>query len=148
MVVVTIFIFLLSYEAIMWGWTLNRHATWLDKHIRDRRSVLVSFNALKLASMISSFVSIAIWSWWLFVVSTISTSGGNIVLYAIIAIIAQASHIHFSVMLAKYSCLPRSFWSMISKYVSVAMCHFFKFKEPILTSEDLYICWGHDFDKC
>ena len=147
-ILLTVVIFLLSYEAIMWGWTLNRHAVWIEKHIKDRRKLLVSFNMLKIASVMSSILSVGAWMWWLVVISSAVAHSGHIIVCAILISAIQLSHIHFSVILARYACLPRSFWSIFSQLASIFLCSVFNLKEPILTSGDLHICWGEDFDQC
>lgn len=146
-ILITGVIFLLSYESIMWGWTLNRHAVWLEKHIKDMRKILVSFNILKITSIISAIISIVVWMWWLIIISS-AIHISYILVFAVLISTIQLSHIHFSVILARYSCLPRSFWSMFSQWTSMIICVVFNIKEPILTSGDLHVCWGKEFNDC
>lgn len=146
LIIFTIIIFFLSYEAIMWGWTLNRHAVWLDTHVKDRR-ITVSHKILKMASIMASSLSILLWIWWLVVLSTTLIYGSHMLICGLLISFVQLSHIHFSVILARYACLPRSMWPMFSKYISIFLCKYTNLPEPILTSGDLYICWGEDYEK-
>lgn len=140
----TVLLFLLSYEAIMWGWTLNRHATWLKNHPEMDRRKPVSYTMLRVASGMSSMLSISVWCWWIFVMMNIDTmrySKIHMICPIVVASI-QLSHIHFSALIARYSCLPRSMWPLLSKGASILLVKYVKLDPPPLTSCDVHRCWS------
>ncbi len=144
-------IFIISFEAMWWGWTLNRHGSWIARHPEMDRRKMVSPRMLKVACAMMSLLSLAVWLWWMYVNTA---SGAHIVEhsrlheYACSFIVAgiQLTHIHFSAMVARYSCLPRSLWPMLSIWISKTLCFLFKIKPPPLTSCDVHRCW-HDLAR-
>lgn len=150
-----VIIFFVSYEAVMWGWTLNRHAVWLKLHPQMEKRVSVSYRMLRVSSAMSAMLSVFIWFLFMYVSIKKLQYQTDVAFWIFIrnsCIIAlQLSHIHFSAIIARYSCLPRSMWPLLSKIVSMALVKFFHMKEPILTSFDVHTCWHiaeHQCDKC
>lgn len=136
--------FLVSFEAVMWAWTINRHATWLRKHPELEKRISVSYMMLRAASFMAGMLSILVWCLFMYITITELAYEENpgfwIVIQNLVIISVQLSHTHFMAIIARYSCLPRSMWPLISKLVSIILVKWCHMKEPVLTSYDVHSC--------
>jgi len=142
--------FLISYEAILWGWTLNRHGRWQAKHPNmDKRSA-VSARMLQMAAGMSAIFSLFMWFLFMYtlVISLHYKIHANfwIFMRVFILIGIQLTHIHFSAIVARYCCLPRSMWPVLSRVLSIVVCKVFKFNPPALTSAEVHRCYNKRCD--
>ena len=153
MILLSIITFFISYEAILWGWSMNRHGYWLKRHPEHDKRRMVSHTMLRIASIMTSSLSILMWLWWVYLMVTgVTLVGIPITIFGIqiseyictlLVITVQLSHIHFSAIIARYSCLPRSMWPLLSQLVSKALVKFTRLDPPLLNSADVHKCWGH-----
>ena len=144
--------FAISFEAIMWGYTLNRHGKWQAKHPgMDKRSS-VSARMLQAVGIMSASFSLGMW--FLFMYTLISrlqyAEHANFWIFVRVCILLgmQLTHIHFSAVVARYTCLPRSMWPILSKYVSIALGKTFGIKPPVLTSFEVHQCYKKKCEAC
>ncbi len=138
-------LFLISFEAVAWGWTLNRHGDWIKRHPEMDRRRMVAPSMLKTACAMSSLLSIFVWLWSVHL--TINPLGeelhsGTKIASLAVAFFIQLSHVHFCAMTARYSCLPRSMWPLLSNLVSRTLVYTFKIRPPPLNSCDVHRCWN------
>lgn len=143
MIIASLLICVIGYEAIMWGWTMNRHATWLQNHPEDDdRVLLVGPRRLKFISTTSAVFSICTIFWWVYLMvehPTVSPAGHTIV-WGLIIFLIQLSVLNLFTVIARYSCLPRSMWPLISTWLSVFVVRYMGVEEPPLTSVDVHAC--------
>lgn len=135
-------VFLVSYEALLWGWTLYRHAIWQQEHgLQDRRGTVTS-TMLKHAAIMCSIHSLGLWFLYqTFVMFGLFHNLWRELLFTGLVYGVQLTHIHFSAIVARYSCLPRSYWPLVSKYISILLCQKCGFPEPLKESGDIDRCW-------
>lgn len=140
--IILVVLFFLSFEAVMWGWTLNRHSAWLEKHPEYDRRLLVSYPMLRKASKMAGFLSIVVWLWWITIsIGNFNDSLFHYVVCSFIVASIQLSHIHFMAIVARYSCLPLSMWPVVSKQVSIILSNKFGVHSPPKNSMEVHACW-------
>lgn len=143
------FICLFGYEAIMWGWTMNRHAKWLKRHPEDANEYpLVGYNRLRFVSISSSVVSILVVVSW--IVLSVNHKGNFPVqnmLLSITVLLLQLSHMNLFTLIARYTCLPRSMWPLVSTLMSVLIVKYLGALEPPLSSLEVHACRYHQFRR-
>lgn len=144
--------FIVSFEAIMWGYTLNRHGKWQSRHPgMDKRSS-VSAMMLQMAGGMSASFSLIMWFLFMYTLVTGLQYAEHARFWLFIRVCIllglQLTHVHFSAIIARYVCLPRSYWPVLSACVSIMLQKLFKIKPPILTSYEVHQCYKKKCETC
>lgn len=139
------FICLFGYEAIMWGWTMNRHALWLKRHPEDANEYpLVGYNRLRFVSISSSIIStLVITAWIILTVNHKAIFPMQQTLLSITVLLLQLSHMNLFTLIARYTCLPRSMWPLVSVLMSKFIVKYLGALEPPLSSLEVHACRYH-----
>jgi len=116
--ILTAFIVLLGYEALMWGWTMNRHASWLVKHPEEEdRIPLVGYKRLRFISASSGLLSgLSTLGWIVLVAEHDFGVPHHGLMFGSAVLLIQLSHINLFAVIARYCCLPRSMWPLLSTW--------------------------------
>lgn len=145
-------VFILSYEALMWCWTVNRHATWLRQHPHLDKRQAVTPRQLRCASCMTASLSLGVWLLFIYITMTELMYPDNpqfwVFIQNLVIASIQLSHIHLFAVGSRYMCLPRSMWPLLSKWVSMLLVKFMKMKEPVLTSYEVRSCWRKTTSHC
>ncbi len=142
--IIGIALFFISYEALLWGWVLNRHASWLKNNPDIDRRKIVSYKVVRFTSILSSCLNIFIWAWWMYIVMHEGPPVHPIeftYVFSFIVFCVQLCSIHSSAFFARYSCLPSSMWPILTRFISILPDVFFNVPPPAETSSDVYRCW-------
>ncbi len=142
--VIGIILFFISYEALLWGWVLNRHATWLKNNPNIDRRKIVSYKVVRFTSVLSSFLNAFIWIWWMYIVIHEGPPVHPIIftyVFSGIVFSVQCCSIHSSAFFARYSCLPSNMWPILTRYISILPNLLFNIPPPAKTSAAVYRCW-------
>ena len=145
-------VFILSYEAIMWCWTIDRHASWLKRHPNlDKRQAVPPF-MLRVAAGMACSLSLGVWMLFIYITMTELKYDDNphfwVFIQNLVIASVQLTHIHLFAIGSRYMCLPRSMWPLLSKWASIVVVKFTKIPEPILSSYDVRGCWRKNTNHC
>lgn len=118
MITISILLALLAVESVSWSFTINRHAKWLkDSPVSERRA-FIKTRVLTLFSSLSGIFSLFTWAWFCYFKANATGIEFEMPLHLVVTIGVQLTHIHFSAVLARYSCLPETYWPCFSKLIN------------------------------
>lgn len=128
----TVAMIVLAVDNIIWILVIFKHSFWLHKNdIKERRKV-VSPKRLFAAAFIALPVSIAMLPWWIYLCYIYMERypipfhrlfvGGTMMLLVLL------TFIHLFAIIARYSCLPRRYWPLMSYHISRIIQRIFKTK--------------------
>jgi len=122
----TVLLALLAMESVSWSFTLNRHAKWLkDSPVNERRA-FIKTAVLTIFSTLSGCFTLFSWAWFCYFRAHNINIYHEYELHLILTLGIQFTHIHFSVILGKYSCLPEIYWPLCSKAIHKLLKRFVK----------------------
>lgn len=107
--------FFLSNEVLQWGWSISRHACWMEKHVEFIACKNINFTMTFIAGIMSSVLSTLLGVWLI-----ISWVKGwcNFIPDAITVCGVQLALIHHFAILARCTELPVELWPLPSRFIS------------------------------
>lgn len=128
-------IFILTNEAVMWAFTINRHADWMGSNaelIKCRSEITgVTYSVIRYAAVMTGIVILTLGLFWVMVsASDKSLSVMGIascqLLLGISVIFSQLAFIHLFAIVARCSGLPTVYWPLLSKHISFLLSKTFR----------------------
>lgn len=129
-IVSSMLILLLAVDLIGWNVSICKHAKWLRNNPEAEKRRTVSGLRLYAVAGFSFALPILNIMWWSFAVYLIyvdkSLPAHRFIIAAVVITLSLLGWIHLFAIIARYSCLPRGYWPLISYFVSRGLIKIFK----------------------
>lgn len=133
--IIHILLFIVTNEALMWAFTINRHANWMfynAEFVKCRYEITgVTYKRIRYTALLTGITILAIGISWILVSSLthdrclMQVFNGHY-LIGIVYIMVQLGFIHLFATIARCSGLPSIYGPLLSKGISIVLSRFAK----------------------